>query len=224
MKKVIFTILILTFVLTLSFFSNTSEATSSLMENTVKVNIPRFENWDNNPVLIEINKNLYDKAYLNFKSWLDPADEGDVQPTPERFDIAEYHSDYALSYCKNDIYSFVFVEYVYPFRAAHGSSLMVGYTFNIKDAKEYQLKDFFKEGSNWKEYINDYIKKEIKEKEIPIFDVTPFESINENQEFYIGSDSLVIFFQQYAYTAYAYGFLKFEISYESLKDYLKLDL
>lgn len=224
MKKSIYMFLFVISVLSFVCFSDTAESTPVLMENIREITVPRFENWDNDPVLTAINKKLYEKAYIQFESWSNLADEEYVQPMDERFDLASFYSEYEIAYQKGDIYSFIFTEYVYPYMAAHGSSLMAGYTFDLKTGREYQLEDLFKENSGWKQFINDYIKNEIKEKDILLFEDTPFESIDENQEFYLKPDSLVIFYQQYAYTCYAYGFLIFEITYEQLKDYLKIDL
>jgi hypothetical protein len=64
--------------------------------------------------------------------------------------------------------------------------------------------------------LNRIIKEQIKTQQI--FTLEPFTSISPNQDYFIADKALVIYFQLYDLTAYAYGFPMFVISVFNLQD------
>ncbi|SMB83326.1 protein of unknown function [Desulfonispora thiosulfatigenes DSM 11270] len=99
---------------------------------------------------------------------------------------------------------------------AHGLTLMDSLTFNMQTGQKYELKDLFKKGSNYVQVLSDIIKKQIEQRDISLFE--EFTGIKRNQEFYIADKSLVIYFQLYELTAYAYGIPYFPISIYEIED------
>lgn len=117
---------------------------------------------------------------------------------------------------KNGVLSITFDVYAYSTGAAHGLTVMKSTTFNLETGKLYSFNELFKRDGNYQNVINTKIKMEIKEKGIPL--LTPFQSIAKNQEYYLTDDSLVIYFQAYQYTPYAFGIPEFPIHYSSIKN------
>ncbi len=115
----------------------------------------------------------------------------------------------------NGILSLTLLNYSYS-GGAHGITIVKGLTFNIKTGMSYKLKDLFKPDSNYIKVLTDIIKEQIAERNI--FLVEDLNKIKINQDFYISDKCLVIFFQLYELTAYAYGIPYFPISVYKLKD------
>ena len=57
------------------------------------------------------------------------------------------------------------------------------------------------------------------EEDIPL--IADFNSIDENQEYYLSDKFLIIYFQLYEYTPYVYGIPQFHISLEELQPYFR---
>lgn len=93
---------------------------------------------------------------------------------------------------------------------AHGLTRMHGLTFDINTGTMYQLKDLFKPNSNYQKILSDIVRKQIKDRNI--FLLGSFIGIKPNQDFYIGDKALVLYFQLYELTSYAFGFPSFPIS------------
>ncbi|NLY54710.1 MAG: DUF3298 domain-containing protein [Firmicutes bacterium] len=108
--------------------------------------------------------------------------------------------------------------YGYQQGAAHGLTLRRSFTFNLATGRLYQLSDLFQPGSNYIERINNIIKEQIEEQELPL--IRTFESISPNQGYYLEYGNLVIYFQIYEYTPYSVGIPEFRIPYADLTDIL----
>ncbi|MBP3041283.1 DUF3298 domain-containing protein [Bacillaceae bacterium Marseille-Q3522] len=93
---------------------------------------------------------------------------------------------------------------------AHGITYLLGLTFDIQTGKKYRLADLFKPDSQYVEALSKLVAKQIKERDI--LTLEPFQSIRRNQDYYIADKALVLYFQLYELTAYAYGFPYFPIS------------
>ena len=135
----------------------------------------------------------------------------------------ETYFDYSLNYNQNGLLSVVFKDYQYT-GGAHGSTAQSSYTFNLNTGEEYTLKDLFNSDANYVSFISDTVRKEINErvKEGSLFEeLTPFNTIREDHDFYLSDDGIVIYFQQYEYWPYAAGIQEFTVEYAALKDMLK---
>jgi len=99
---------------------------------------------------------------------------------------------------------------------AHGLTVMQGLTFDINTGMKYELKDLFKPNSNYQIILSDIVKKQIKARNI--FLLGSFIGIKPNQDFYLADKALVLYFQLYELTSYAFGFPSFPISVYEIED------
>jgi len=98
--------------------------------------------------------------------------------------------------------------YTIAYPAAHGLTIIKSLTFDISTGKEYRLEELFKPGSDYVGTLSKIIERQIKEREIPI--LGEFKGIRPNQDYYIADKALVIYFQLYEITPYAFGALRRE--------------
>jgi len=127
-----------------------------------------------------------------------------------------------VTYNQNNLLSIHMEEFVYPKGAVHPTTFWRALTFSLKTGQELELSQLFKKDANYKERINALIQKDIAKRDIVW--LTPFQSIDEQQEFYLKDNSLVVYYQLYRYTPYSSGFLEFEIPYGDVADLLVGDL
>ncbi|UFJ39153.1 DUF3298 and DUF4163 domain-containing protein [Brevibacillus humidisoli] len=99
---------------------------------------------------------------------------------------------------------------------AHGMQYKRSLTFSLRTGRIYQLADLFLPGSDWKRRIDAYIRRQIEAQNIPL--IAPFRGIGSDQPFYLTQHALVIYFQLYEYTPYAYGFPLFAMPYTLFRD------
>lgn len=111
--------------------------------------------------------------------------------------------------------------YTIAYPAAHGMTIIKSLTFDVHSGKLYKLKELFKPGSNYVKVLSELIEKQIKERDIPI--LNGFKGINADQDYYIADKALVIYFQLYEITPYAFGFPHFPISVYEIQDIIKED-
>ncbi|MBZ4645343.1 MAG: hypothetical protein PWR27_2037 [Petroclostridium sp.] len=129
---------------------------------------------------------------------------------------SEIKGGYKVKLNQKGILSLVLEQYSYATGAAHGTTQMKSVTVDLETAKVYELKDLFDPNSNYIERINRTIKKEIREKNIPL--LVDFQGIKDNQRFYLTEKDIVLYYQLYEYTPYAYGIPEFNISFASISD------
>lgn len=90
--------------------------------------------------------------------------------------------------------------------------------FDTISGKIYSFKDLFITDCNYKDFIRDIIKNQIKEKYIEL--VGKYEEIEDCQNFYMTPSSLVIYYQASEYTAYGDYPIHFEIPYTDISNIL----
>jgi len=127
-----------------------------------------------------------------------------------------YRQDYDVMLNKAGIMSILNNSYLYMKGAAHGMSMRSSINIDMTDGRLYTLKDLFKPSADYKTKLNTIIKKKLLEDNTPL--LREFEGIKDNQEYYLTDKELVVYYQLYDYTPYAYGFLEFYIPYESISD------
>lgn len=125
----------------------------------------------------------------------------------------DYSLDYEITYNQNGLISIVFDQYTYT-GGAHGMVDRVAYTIDIKTGKILSLQDLLKENPDYEAEITQQIKKQFQQKYGYL--LTPFETINEQQAFYIKGDSVIIYFGLYEYTPYSAGIPEFSLPLSSL--------
>ena len=123
-------------------------------------------------------------------------------------------SKYDITVNKNEILSIRLENYYYPENMANGITIVKGITLNLITGRSYRLKDLFRQNSNFKEYIDRILIRQIEENEIPLIEEYP--GISGREEFYLTEDSLVIIYQEYQLTPGYYGTLEFNIPYTDL--------
>ncbi|CAG7628160.1 hypothetical protein PAESOLCIP111_02991 [Paenibacillus solanacearum] len=124
--------------------------------------------------------------------------------------------NYSVKLHKNGLLSLLYENFGYAQGAAHGITYQSSQTFNLKDGTEYKLADLFKPGSDYIRRLSEIIKREFQASDIPM--LTEFHAIPPDQPFYLRDRAIVIYFQLYEYTPYAYGFPTFEIPFAEVQD------
>ena len=129
----------------------------------------------------------------------------------------ETYFDYRVKYNQNNLLSVILLNYQYT-GGAHGGTFQKGYTFDLQTGKQYEIKDLFREKSNYISLFNNIVKDGIKSRELP--DLTPFVSIADNQAYYLDNSGISVYFQQYEYFPYAAGIQSFTADYSQIKELL----
>lgn len=124
----------------------------------------------------------------------------------------------------HDILSIFVKTYKYQ-GGANGENGINIYNIDLKSNKIIRLYDLFKANSNYKEIINEEIKKQIAEREkkgnIFFNGEEEFKTISDTQYFYIKGDNLVIVFPQYEIGPRPLGTVEFEIPLYMINHTLK---
>lgn len=128
---------------------------------------------------------------------------------------------YELKTNQRGVLSLALGNYTFPIPSAHGMTILKSLTFSIKNGKSYTLGEMFKDDSNYVQVLSDIIKQQIDKRDINL--LNDFESISPDQDYYIADKCIVIYFQLYEITPYAYGFPFFPISIYEIEDIIKDD-
>lgn len=128
---------------------------------------------------------------------------------------------YELKNNQRGILSLNIINNAYTQGAAHGLTVIKSLTLDIETGKAYTLAELFKPGSNYVKVLSDMIRRQIKARDIILLD--EFKQIRPDQDFYIADKCLVIYFQLYELTAYAFGFPMFPISVYEIQSIIRDD-
>lgn len=174
-----------------------------ILEENVNVKYPQVEGLPNRDVQGNINEQirvlvqrLMDRQGYN------------------RSDLAEMVGQYKIGINEHDVLSLYLENYSIFEMAAHGLTLADSLTVNLQTGQSYQLSDLFKINSSYRLIISDRIKEEVKKRDIPL--INPFNRINDDQQFYLTDNGMVIYWQQYEYTPGYVGIPMFRIPYNIL--------
>ena len=181
--------------------------TGSIKKPRLDVNYPIVDGMENKAVQKRINKIIQrtvDKLVRDQGFFENP-----------QTDIT---ASYEIKNNQRGILSLSIINYAFA-GGAHGMTIIKSLTIDVETGKVYELKDLFKPNSNYVKRLSDIIKRQIKERDIMTLE--EFKQIRPDQDFYIADKSLVIYFQLYELTAYAYGFPYFPISVYEIEDILK---
>ena len=138
--------------------------------------------------------------------------EKDILPEQTANGIkAEVYFNYQVKYNRNGLLSIVFYDYLYS-GGAHGLTIQSSYSFDLKTGKEYGLKDFYEDGTDYVSIVSSQVKEQMEEREMTDY-LTPFEAIMADQAYYLSNKGLVIYFQAYEYYPYAAGIPEFTLNY-----------
>lgn len=128
----------------------------------------------------------------------------------------EFWGEYDLKLQTEDFLSIVIYLHSYSRGATHGLTALKAINVDLQEGNVHQVTELFTRDSDYMKRINQIIKEEIIERKIPL--LVEFETIDKKQDYYLTKEGLVIFFQLYEYTPYAYGIPEFKIPYTIIKD------
>ena len=141
-------------------------------------------------------------------------------------DRYETYFDYKLKYNQNGLLSVVFINFQYA-GGAHGLTVQNSHTLSLETGEEYRLKDLMEGSAGYISFISDFVREEIdtrtKAGDLMEIGDPSFKTINEDQDFFLSNNAVVIYFQEYEYFPYAAGIQEFPIDYTSLENMLKQD-
>lgn len=171
----------------------------------IDVEIPQITGLINKSKEKDINKEILDWTNLWIKDAKDTSE--DIKPNIPY----ELMARYILS--NNDNILSFYIDYYQFSGGAHGITTRNTYNIDTKTGNKLTLKDLFKEGFDYKNYINEEIRKQInKHPEYYFTGKEGFNGIKEDQSFYIKDNKLIIHFPYYEIAPYATGMPEFEIT------------
>ncbi|WP_462411710.1 DUF3298 and DUF4163 domain-containing protein [Neobacillus sp. Marseille-QA0830] len=132
--------------------------------------------------------------------------------------VEEMLGTYEIKNNQRHVLSLSLSNYTYHYHAAHGMTYIKSLTFDLQKGKHCELKDLFKRDSQYVQKLSEIISEQIIQ--CNIFLLQDFTGIKPNQDFYMADKALVIYFQLYEMTPYAFGFPMFPISVYNLQDIL----
>lgn len=163
----------------------------------------------------KINQTIQ-KDVLNFKEMLQAESEKYLQGAKEEgWEIRKYEAFayYIVHYQKDNLLSLSVFYYSYTL-GAHGHTLQRAYNFNLVNGEEILLSDILKGKKDYVDIINQEIKKQIELNPQKYFsEWSVFQSISEEQPFYLIEDGIVVYFGLYEIAPYASGIRYFKIPY-----------
>lgn len=139
---------------------------------------------------------------------------------PDYTNKAEAYFDYRVTYNQNGLLCVVTTDYQYA-GGAHGDTVQKTWLFDLETGKMLGLSDLLT--GSYTPVIDALVRSTIDQRTAAgeLAEITPFETIGENPDFYLNDQGVVIYFQEYEYFPYAAGIQEFFIPYSALKDYLK---
>jgi len=130
-----------------------------------------------------------------------------------------YEGSYSIGFHRKNLLVLNKSGYDYPFGAAHGMPLQEYVHVDTKTGTFYELKDLFKEGSDYASVLSAIVQKQIEEKsdEIGVW-IDSYDGIRPDHPFYLTEDALSLYFYPYEIAPYAAGFPTFEIPFGEIED------
>jgi len=176
---------------------------------------PLVQGMKDRQVEEKINQ-IIQEDILNFKNRLQSESEKYLQSArSEGWEVRKYIATayYIVHYQKDDLLSLSIFYYCYTL-GAHGCTLQRAFNFNLENGKEILLSDILKEKKDDIDIINQEIKRQINLHPQEYFsDQLEFQSINQEQPFYLIEDGIVIYFGLYEIAPYSSGIRYFKIPY-----------
>jgi len=118
-----------------------------------------------------------------------------------------FTADYIIKSNMNGKLSLYLESYLYT-GGAHGMPARSAYTFDLSTGKPQTLQEAAYGNPNYKDIINKVVKQKFAEMDSLL---SPFESIADDQPFFLQNNAIVVYFDPYQYTPYAAGFPEFPI-------------
>ena len=188
----------------------------------VKLKLPQVSDMQNKEAQAEINKQ-FNSIYMLKDSMEKEAKQAAVELKQSGIPFRPYQlvADYNVSYNQKGFLSLTTIVYTFT-GGAHGATAKTTYNVDINSGKLISLKSMFKGEVNYKDLINQEIRKQIAKDPTNYFkEDEGFKTIAENQNFYLKEGKIVVYFSQYEIAPYSTGIPEFEMQLNQLKDSLK---
>lgn len=208
----------------------TSNIIANIDTQTITKNDKYINSVINIPIIItdnkEISKNINDEITNNIMKFFNESQKQAkeyYEGLPEAENKFVANVDFDIKKNSDNILSILVSYYKYA-GGAHGEYENIAYNIDMRNGKFISLKTLFKEDVDYKNVINDEIRRQIEElikSDEQNKGVYEFKSINDNQKFYIQDDNLVIYFDLYEIAPYAAGIPEFVINIDKIDHILK---
>ncbi|MDD9271423.1 stalk domain-containing protein [Paenibacillus sp. GCM10023248] len=195
--------------------TNKSDSLTKSDNRRITLQYPQIEGWANTAASDKINAFLQaeaDKYKAAAIQQLNDLSEviGSTEPDfPNTFDV-----NYKITYNQDHKLSLYFIVYTFS-GGAHGFYAWDSHTFDLDTGNELTLQQVASNNPQYKSIINEEIKKQLKEHDYEL--IEPFESIRNDQGFYLKDDTVVVYFGLYEYAPYALGILEFPVPLSAFK-------
>lgn len=181
----------------------------SIKQNSQDITFPQITGLDDQAKENTVNNLLRNQATEFVKSTLPWQDK-------------TFYGRYKVQYQDKNILSVYYTESINAEKVAHPANMTSSVTINLNTGEKLTLDNLFKVNSGYSAILLQDMEKQVKEKNLNLFEALPQPS--GSQDFYITSTSLVLYFQPAVYTPDYYGVLEFAIPLDSLKELLNTDL
>lgn len=190
----------------------------------MNLNIPIINGIKNKDKEKNLNEEFKSKS-LDFANGIKTMAEEDFKESKKQgYEVKIYEAvvNFNVQYIGEDYISLLVDSYSYT-GGAHGITLRQSYNIDKNTGDIITLKSIFKDGYDYKKIIDEMITKEINKDKDNYFP-EDFKGINDNQEFFINNEGIVIYFQLYEIAPYVTGFPEFKVSFKDIKDEMKLNI
>jgi len=187
----------------------------------VNLTIPVIQGLEDKQIEEEINQKIQEDI-LNFRYWIQAKSEEYLQSAKSKGEeIRKYFAAiHYIVHCKTHDLLSLSVFYYYYTLGAHGYSFEEAYNLNLVNGEEISLQEILKENKDYVEIINREIKRQIQLNPQEYFsEFSVFQSISEEQPFYIIEDGIVIYFGLYEIAPYSSGIRYFKIPFSLFETY-----
>lgn len=194
---------------------DTEEVTNTMLEEqvlspgTFKISYPYITGMKDDKLQAQINSTIIDMVSNLLR---------ETVLLPEKIDFEDVIGFYKVHLNEKGILSILYGLYTYVERAAHGFTAYSSIMIDLETGKVYKLYELFNPKVNYKAFLEPLARKYIEENQVPL--LTEYKGIKDDQEFYLTSDSLVIYYQVYEYTPYVYGLFEIKIPYTDILNIL----
>lgn len=194
----------------------------------INMEIPQIKGLSDKQFEKELNSQLLNDAKRIKKETISTAKEYNKDLVKDKLNIIPFELIRKYNYVESvsPIFAIGIFEYTYS-GGAHGLGTQTYINIDTKQNKLLTLKDIFKEGTDYKNIINDKIRTQMEERkkqgEFFFEGAKGFVSISDNQPFYINKKGdLVIVFNVYEIAPFGAGIIEFTIPKSDLGNYITL--
>ncbi|MEC0227314.1 stalk domain-containing protein [Paenibacillus alba] len=184
--------------------TNKSDSKKITDNQNITIDYPQIEGWANSAASAKIN------AFI--QSEIEKYKDAANKELSKSGNVYPYSLDvnYQITYNQKHKLSLYFEVYTFT-GGAHGSTSHDAHTFDLDTGNELSLQQVTSNNTNYKTIINQEITKQLKERQLESDLLEPFESIRDDQGFYLKDDMVVVYFGLYEYVPYVLGILEFPI-------------